>query len=388
MALEFTASTQALTAALCRVAPAIDKRASIEALKDVLISASSSGLLITARHLQYDMTITTRCDAFVVQPGDAVVRFALLSAGVNQSKATVIDARMAGRSRATLALTCGDKENTIVLPHMGYADLFCHVPLSEPLKDEASCLIDGHVLRHTLSKAVDFVATDETHPILKCVRFSSVKESLEVAASNTAALSVGYVPTETMHWPEDVSYCVHGKSLAAIIKIIKGDQRVHIRFSRDVLVIDDGQTSFCLNVSDDKFPNYWSVVPTHDDDTPSCVLSGPVLSDAIRNVTAYAQLDSNHVQLERSERPDGTPCLKVHATSDEGTASILIEAAFEGGKWQPCGLNYEYLHAAIADSLDRVRLSRENVTGHPLVVKAQSSITPAFCVIMPMVKRS
>ena len=368
MSVSFTIDRTSIVKTMALVGRSVEKRNTIPVLSNVLLTAGTSGLAITATDLDIEARATLITED-LRGAGSITVPAATLTDIVRKISAPQImiswesdDGPVilrAGRSRFNLqALPASD------FPEFPVADL------------PHAFTLESYQVQRMIARTSFAISTEETRYYLNGIYLHTVEGHLRTVATDGHRLARFDVPA-----PDGAEgmpgVIVPRKTVAEIERLAKDHGGlIEIAISPSKIRIIAGATRIVSKLVDGTYPDYSRVIPTQNDRIAS--LDRAALADAADRVSTISSERGRAVRLSLT---DGTMRLSV-TNPDSGTAEEEVEADYAGDEIN-VGFNSRYLADAMAAiGGERVTLALQD-PGAPALITTPSD-SALLVVLMPM----
>ena len=349
--MKLTTQRTELVAKLSIVSRAVSTRAATQALSGILISASESGVALTAT--DGELGLRTEMEAEVSSPGTALLPgrlLAELARSLGDDEKVEIELREAERD--VEIRSGGSSFHLRTLPAEDFPNLPAEGP--EPLKIPAQAL----------AEAVELVARaasrDDMRPVLTGVLVSASGNEMTMVATDSYRLAVKRTELEGSIGGE-LDANIPAKALRELGRLVAGDDVTEVAVSLlpNQAVFKAGAILLNTRLIDGQFPNFRQLLPEsyeHDIRLPR-----PEFLEVVRRVSQLAQRNAP-LRLSFSQGE-----LKISAsTPDVGDAEETMPAAFDGEPLE-IGFNPEFLRDGI-----------ESVEGDEVLLRLISPLRPGL----------
>jgi DNA polymerase III subunit beta len=363
--MKFTADREAILSSLQSVIGVIERRQTMPILANVLLSASSGKLSITATDLEVELVALGTTD--VQQPGDITVpgrKFvdiiralpdkASVAFTSDGDRATV----RSGKSRFTLA----------TLPSSDF-------PTVEDINAQQTIRIPQAELRRLIEKTQFSMAQQDVRYYLNGLLLEIDGKVVRAVATDGHRLAMAQVPL-VIEVKAPAQIIIPRKAVIELQRLSSTEGEVEIAISNNHVRIQFGGIRFTSKLIDGRFPDYGRVVPANP--TKVVTVSRDVLRSAL-NRTAI--LSNEKFRGIRVVLKTGTLVLQAHNPEQE-EAEEELELNYTGEEME-IGFNVNYLLDALGaiESSD-VELGFTDANSSCLV-QAPGTTTSKY-VVMPM----
>ena len=359
-------SREALLKPLQQVIGAVERRQTLPALGNVLLSADESGLTVTATDLEVELR--AEADVTVAQPGETTVTARklldicrTLPAGANVEMALngeQVQLR-SGRSRFTLAT----------------------LPASEfPRVDDVQAQVEFELPQRDLKRGIEAIAfamaQQDVRYYLNGLLFELAGDRLRTVATDGHRLSLCESPA-ALPDAQGLQVIVPRKGVNELARLLEdGEAPVQVRVGTSHIQASMAGLRFTSKLIDGRFPDYKRVVP--EETTRSLKVDREVLRQALARTAILSNEKYKGVRLSMSE---GALKIQTH-NPDQEEAEEELEVEFAGDELE-IGFNVVYLLDILASlGSEEVRIGFNDANSSCLVTEAESGATRH--VVMPM----
>jgi len=348
--LKLTIKRTELVAKLSVVSRAVSTRAATQALSGILLSASESGVALTAT--DGEMGLRTEMEAGVDGAGTALLPGRLLAELARSLGDESVEIELRDSERDVEIRSGGSSFHLRTLP----AEDFPHLPEEgeEPLKIPAAALAE------TVDLVARAASRDDMRPVLTGVLVSASGQEMTMVATDSYRLAVKRTELESPIGGE-LEANIPAKALRELGRLVAAGEVEEVAVSLLSNQALFRAESILLNTRliDGQFPNFRQLLPEsyeHDVRLPR-----EEFLDVVRRVSQLAQRNAP-LRLAFSQGE-----LKVSAsTPDVGDAEETMPAAFDGEPLE-IGFNPEFLRDGI-----------ESVAGEEVVLRLISPLRPGL----------
>jgi len=348
--LKLTIKRTELVAKLSVVSRAVSTRAATQALSGILLSASESGVALTAT--DGEMGLRTEMKAGVDGAGTALLPGRLLAELARSLGDESVEIELRDSERDVEIRSGGSNFHLRTLP----AEDFPHLPEEdeEPLKIPAAALAE------TVDLVARAASRDDMRPVLTGVLVSASGQEMTMVATDSYRLAVKRTELESPIGGE-LEANIPAKALRELGRLVGGGEveEVTVSLLSNQALFRAGTILLNTRLIDGQFPNFRQLLPEsyeHDVRLPRAEFL-----DVARRVSQLAQRNAP-LRLAFSQGE-----LKVSAsTPDVGDAEETMPAAFDGEPLE-IGFNPEFLRDGI-----------ESVAGEEVVLRLISPLRPGL----------
>jgi DNA polymerase III subunit beta len=348
--LKLTIKRTELVAKLSIVSRAVSTRAATQALSGILLSASESGVALTAT--DGEMGLRTEMEAGVDGAGTALLPGRLLAELARSLGDESVEIELRDSERDVEIRSGGSSFHLRTLP----AEDFPHLPEEgeEPLKIPAAALAE------TVDLVARAASRDDMRPVLTGVLVSASGQEMTMVATDSYRLAVKRTELESPIGGE-LEANIPAKALRELGRLVAAGEveEVAVSLLSNQALFRAGSILLNTRLIDGQFPNFRQLLPEsyeHDVRLPR-----EEFLDVVRRVSQLAQRNAP-LRLAFSQGE-----LKVSAsTPDVGDAEETMPAAFDGEPLE-IGFNPEFLRDGI-----------ESVAGEEVVLRLISPLRPGL----------
>lgn len=330
----FTASKGELAAGLTWAAHGISRRPVVPVLGGMRLQASQGRITLTG----FDYEITARCHV----PAEVTAAGTVLPAGSELVKAVK---GLPGKRDAQVTVMTEDGRLSLecegVFASVELLDLSDYP--AAPVMPAEAAVIAGDVFAGAVARVAPCACTDDTLPIITCVRveFGAVS-GVTLAATDRYRLAVEDVPaTFTCDGIGERSVSIPAPALAAFAKVADraGKVTVHMPVSEDEprAGFSDGTRELITRVNSGDFVRYRSLLPGAGDLEVSATVEAKALSAAVKRAGAAAERNTAvklqftgervNVTSERDGKVASSAALRA-SVSGAGGFEVLFNPAY------------------------------------------------------------
>ena len=348
--MKLTIKRTELVAKLSVVSRAVSTRAATQALSGILLSASESGVALTAT--DGEMGLRTEMEAGVDGAGTALLPGRLLAELARSLGDESVEIELRDSERDVEIRSGGSNFHLRTLP----AEDFPHLPEEgeEPLKIPAAALAE------TVDLVARAASRDDMRPVLTGVLVSASAQEMTMVATDSYRLAVKRTELESPIGGE-LEANIPAKALRELGRLVGAGEveEVAVSLLSNQALFRAGAILLNTRLIDGQFPNFRQLLPEsyeHDVRLPRAEFL-----DVVRRVSQLAQRNAP-LRLAFSQGE-----LKISAsTPDVGDAEETMPAAFDGEPLE-IGFNPEFLRDGI-----------ESVAGDEVVLRLISPLRPGL----------
>lgn len=349
----------------------VEKKATMPILTNILLSANSNKLSLSATDLE--ITAVINVAAKTVNQGSTTINAKIFNDIVRELPDGEISLELTSGQR--LEINAGRSNLKI---NGVSADEYPALP---GIGINVTNSISATQLLDMINKTIYSTSGDETCFNLTGVYFCSVKEGnseqLRLVATDGHRLSIITRPANGINIAKGV--IVPKKGLSEIRRFLSElqDAEVGIGLKDGFLILDTQEAKFSMRLIDGEFPDYRQVVPKGSEAKAEVMSAN--LSQALRRVALLVTDKMKCVRLNFNKNE-----IKISSSSPElGEASEIIEAGYSGSNID-IGFNAQYLMDVAASVGENQQLVFE-LNGALGPAKVYAAADPSYYgIVMPM----
>ena len=359
----------ALLKALGHAQSIVERRNTIPILSNVLLDATSEGLVVSATDL--DIQTRERVQADVEVPGRTTVPAHLIFDVIRKMpdgaviSLEVANGRMAvsaGRARFQLPVLPDDQ-----FPELNAGDLPC------------SFTIPSETLKRLFDRAKFAMSTEETRYYLNGIFMHlSDDKAPRLRAVSTDGHRLALVTTESPEMTGEMPrVIVPRKCVNEVSKVIDDiEDDIKVSLSATKIRFEMGHMVYLSKVIDGTYPDYERVIPRANDKI--VVVESDRLAEGIDRVSTIATEKTRAVKVNVARDK-----VTLSVTSPEhGTANEEVETDYDGSELE-IGFNSKYLLDILAlQKREQIEIVM-NDGASPTLIRRKGDVHD-LCVIMPM----
>lgn len=308
-----TVPRDALNAVVRNVLNAVNAKATVPVLNNILLEADETGLTLAATDLE--VYVKCRIDAITEAAGSTTLpakKFAQIVGALPDG-----DVKLATNDKQQTAISCAKARFRMV--GMNAEDF----PREEATDGEWSFTVPAGELKRSLSKVSYAASTDETRHVLNGTLLSIKDGSLTAVATDGRRLALieRQLEGET---PAECDVIMPPKVVDELIKVLAGDDPVNVRLSESRASFSFGDTLIVTKLVEGSYPNYRQVIPGNF--TNSAVFPRETFKTVLSRVSMVISDNSASVSVGLN-KAEAT----VSATSSEvGEGSEPFDISYDG----------------------------------------------------------
>lgn len=303
-----------LARAATRTNRIIANKPSLPILSNLLVNATSDGLVITAS--TPETTESVSVGAKVEKVGGVCVPAKIFSELVSSLPQDTV---VLEEKEGSLLVVCGGVHATVAaMPGTEFP------PMTAPTGKKETA-IDKDGLIRALSLVLFAAATDEGRPLLAGVKVVAGEDGATFAATDGYRLSIY---RSGVKLPKDADIVVPARALGEIVRVCQEEKEV-----KDVLLSDAGDGQLVVRVGDTtvvtrriegEYPNFEKIVPTKH--TTMATLDVQQFTKAVKSASIFARDSANIVRLRVAKN-----LLTISANTPQvGENTVEVDAKTDG----------------------------------------------------------
>ena len=365
--MRITVDSRELRRGISIVSDALSNKPALPILSAILIEAQADLITLTASDL--DITLQTRVDATVSEPGSVAVHGKILSEIINEWPDGDVEL---SSDDLSLVIQSDDKDFTI---NGQEPNDFPTVPMTEDGAVIAigSGGIDADTLADMIKKTSFAVSKDETRPVLQGVFFRSDEEGFAMVATDGHRLACY---TRDLMGLVDAEAILPLQCLNIMSRICDGDGTINIGSSR--LTVTVGPTTLVSRLIEGPYVDYKQIIPAPGDN--QLHVEKEVLLPALRRVSILSSQYTRQVNM--SLKDDGIELTAISAERG-GDARESIPAEYTG-KEMTMGYNAQYLQEILRMTSGIININFTNETTAAIIEENNQASGRLFYLLMPL----
>jgi DNA polymerase III subunit beta len=369
-----------LARALTIVSKAVDSRSHLPVLKNVLLDAKGTELVVSATNLT--ISITVRIGAQVHEAGAITLPHKTIQELVSSLSPERVDLVL-NPATHIMTVTCGA---TVTNMHGIDADEFPPIEHNQ----QVDIAIHGKLLRQMVSHTAFAAAKDDNRPILTGVYMDFDGENLTMAAADGYRLSVRTARL-TQHYEGRAAIVVPAATLAEVgrtISLLGADDdvvEISLPNQRGLVTFTLPGVAITAQTLDGKFPDFAAIIPRNY--VTSAVVYTDDLLRACQRAEIFARDSANSGRISlippRSTSEPGQIVIRGRS-SERGDNTGELDAHIEGEPLDTA-FNIRFLEDVLG-VIDQERVLFQSAGAeHPGVIRPEGDETFVH-VIMPLAR--
>ena len=301
-----------LSEAINKVIKATSTKTTAPILEGIKLSAHNDSLVLSATDLELSIQKTIKAE--VISDGETVVPGKLFSEYLRKLTNEQISFELNDKNQLKISYT----------DSVGYIQCMDVVEFPEikNVDKEAYFEVSKNVLKGLINKVLFAVATDDSRPILKGIKFEIINKEIKLVALDGYRLSIA--SQKVNNATDDFTFVVPGRSLSEISKMLEGDEIVKVYIHSNNLMLDMEDTVVTTRLLEGQFINYKQILSTNF--TTTVTINKSQLEDAIERASILSKVDKNNlVKFDIKEN-----VLTLTSDSEIGNVKENITVAMKG----------------------------------------------------------
>lgn len=364
--MKFTCVKDNLKEAIFLVEKSAGKRTTLPVLNAILISATHSGITLTATNLETGIEV--RIPGRIFTEGRVAVPARVLTAYV----ALVPDEQITCSAERDSMTITGSQGTTHI---RGYpADDFPMLPKS---KKDYTCSVPAPMVRNALSHVLVAAASSEIKPELASVLCSFSKRAFTLAATDSFRLTQKII-TGSFSGDKEVSFLLPARSAVELLRLTDTDENVmEIQVSHGQVTFMTPRFHMVSRLTEGAFPDYERIMPRTFATEVYCKTAE--LLNTLRLSSLFAS-KLNDVTLVVRPGEQSVVCETANADIGENAARISADGT---GDELRVSFNYRYLLDGVsAIESEKIFLGFTSASG-PLLMRNNDDTSYVY-IAMPM----
>lgn len=301
-----------LSEAVNKVLKATSSKTTAPILEGIKVSAHDDCVVLSATDLELSIQKTIKAE--VLQEGDTVVPGKLFSEYLRKLTNEQIACELNDKNQLKISYT----------DSVGFIQCMEVVEFPE-IKDvtkEEYFEISKSSLKGLINKVLFAVASDDSRPILKGVKFEIIDNEIKLVALDGYRLSIASKKVENS--TSDFTFVVPGRCLSEIAKMLDGEDVVKVYIHSNNLMVDMVDTVVITRLLEGQFINYKQILSNNFSTTVT--INKSQLEDAIERASVLSKTDKNNlVKFDIKEN-----VLTLTSDSEIGNVKENITVAMKG----------------------------------------------------------
>lgn len=301
-----------LSEAVSKVLKATSSKTTAPILEGIKLSAHDDCIVLSATDLELSIQKTIKAE--VLTEGETVVPGKLFSEYLRKLTSEQISFELNEKNQLKISYT----------DSVGFIQCMEVVEFPE-IKDvdkEEYFEISKASLKNVISKTLFSVATDDSRPILKGVKFEIIDGEIKLVALDGYRLSIANAKVNSAS--SDFTFVVPGRCLGEISKMLEGDDLIKVYIHSNNLMIDMIDTVIITRLLEGQFINYKQILSSNF--TTTVTINKSQLEDAIERASILSKVDKNNlVKFDIKEN-----ILTLTSDSEIGNVKENITVAMKG----------------------------------------------------------
>lgn len=301
-----------LSEAINKVIKATSTKTTAPILEGIKLSAHGDSLTLSATDLELSIEKTIKAE--VITDGETVVPGKLFSEYLRKLTNEQISFELNDKNQLKIAYT----------DSVGYIQCMDVVEFPEIKDIERGSYfeISKSALKGLISKVLFAVATDDSRPILKGIKFEVINGEIKLVALDGYRLSIATKKVENS--TDDFTFVVPGRCLGEISKMLEGEDSVKVYIHSNNLMLDMEDTVVITRLLEGQFINYKQILSSNF--TTTATINKSQLEDAIERASILSKADKNNlVKFDIKEN-----VLTLTSDSEIGNVKENITVAMKG----------------------------------------------------------
>ena len=301
-----------LSEAINKVIKATSTKTTAPILEGIKLSAHGDSLTLSATDLELSIEKTIKAE--VITDGETVVPGKLFSEYLRKLTNEQISFELNDKNQLKIAYT----------DSVGYIQCMDVVEFPEIKDIERGSYFEiaKSTLKGLINKVLFAVATDDSRPILKGIKFEIINGEIKLVALDGYRLSIATKKVENS--TDDFTFVVPGRCLGEISKMLEGEDNVKVYIHSNNLMLDMEDTVVITRLLEGQFINYKQILSSNF--TTTATINKSQLEDAIERASILSKADKNNlVKFDIKEN-----VLTLTSDSEIGNVKENITVAMKG----------------------------------------------------------
>ncbi len=352
---------------LSQVSHVAGRSTTLPILKNLLITAASDGITLSATNLEIGVTTTVR--GKVDQPGTFTVQARVLMDYVSLLPAGNVTLELDNNE---LHVTCAGSKTT--LKGLSAEDF----PVIPRVSDGIRMSLPAALLKTALTQTVFAVAADDARPEISGVLFHLNGHELTLAATDSYRLAEVRLPLTTSK--EEQRAIVPSRSLSELLRLLPESGDVAMVMGENQVSFQVESTELVTRLIEGQFPDYTQIIPTSF--TSTLTLDASQFTKTLRQVSLFCRSGINDVTLQY----DQDMSKLTAANAQVGASDVELPGSLSGNGGSIV-FNWRFLLDGLAVAgTEEVALQLNDEKGPGLIVPVNpSKVQPPFrYLVMPI----
>lgn len=344
----------------------VEKKSTIPILSNLMVETREDGIEIKATDL--DMSITTFCDAEILEPGSICLGAKKMFEIVRALPDSEIE------------LTTGDKDLlTLSCDRSRFRLLSVPTDNFPVIKEmpEGAITIPAEVFRTLISRTIFAITNEESRYALNGAKFEFGEDTLRMVATDGHRLS--FIEKPLANTGERLDILIPKKTLTEVARLsAESDDPIEIAFHNHHLYFRFGKRILSSRTLTGQFPNYEMVLPRENNNR--FAIEGYRLAAALRRVALVSDDRSHAIRFELKEN-----LVHISATNENvGSAGEDLVVDYEGPEIS-IGFNAQYLLDVFSEIGERDILLEFKDGSSQVQIKPKEEVDYDYrYIVMPM----
>lgn len=367
--MNFTISQPSLYATLAMIYTAVETRATLPILANVLLSTSGDLLTVTATDLEIEQVSQTLLESSESDGSITLPARKLMDIVKSMPKDKSIDIKITGTDAE---VKCGrSRYKLTTIPASDFPDL------DDSLNVSHSFFVASKELGDLFSNATFAMANQDVRYFLNGAYVAVSDGNLEVVSTDGHRLATKTLAINTGNI-SDTGIIIPRKGVLSLQKLLNSiNGEVKVEICQNHFRLTSGNDIFTTKLVDGKYPQYKKVIPTDSPQDVRVVVNTQTLKSILSRVTILANEKTKGVRLVFS--PEGVTLMANNPEQEHSEEHI--DAEFTGNGFE-IGVNSAYLMDVLSHNSteDIIMILRDSNSTIRLLPSDES----ALCCIMPM----
>lgn len=344
--MKFSCTQENLFHGLTIVSRSVGKNAALPILGNVLLTAESTGIRLSATNLEIGVTCTVR--AKVTTPGAYTIQGRLLHDFINLLPHERIDVDL---QEDGLRITTGETATSI----KGIAaDEF---PVIPNVEEKNAITLTTNELREAITQVLFAAATDNSRPEINGVLVKIDGSTLTLAATDSYRLAERKIIISPS--AENRALIIPSRALQELVRILDSqEEKSTLIAGENQVLFRVGETELVSRLIEGQYPDYQEILPKQHLTTATFPVEA--LSRQVRAASLFCKTGINDINLEITPGKG----VKIEAANSQvGAHSTQLEGSVQGEATSIL-FNYRYLLDGLANiSSEEVQLELTDSDG-------------------------